>query len=115
MANSVLHKVKFVTLGCKLNFSESATIGQQLQQRGIATVAGRDEVPDICVVNTCSVTALADRKCRQHIRSLIKRYPQALIVVTGCYAQLQRKGTSRDDVGGGQVVGVGKGRKKERE
>lgn len=91
MANSVLHKVKFVTLGCKLNFSESATIGQQLQQRGIATVAGRDEVPDICVVNTCSVTALADRKCRQHIRSLIKRYPQALIVVTGCYAQLQGK------------------------
>ena len=93
MAHEVLHKVKFVTLGCKLNFSESATIGQQLQERGIATtVAPRSsEVPDICVVNTCSVTALADRKCRQHIRSLIKRYPKALVVVTGCYAQLQGK------------------------
>lgn len=91
MANGILHKVKFVTLGCKLNFSESATIGQQLQQRGIATLVKHGEVPDICVVNTCSVTALADRKCRQQIRSLIKRYPEALVVVTGCYAQLQGK------------------------
>ena len=91
MANEAPHKVKFVTLGCKLNFSESATIGQQLQQRGIATLVKHGEVPDICVVNTCSVTALADRKCRQQIRSLIKRYPDALVVVTGCYAQLQGK------------------------
>ena len=91
MANEVLHKVKFVTLGCKLNFSESATIGQQLLERGIATTVKGDEVPDICVVNTCSVTALADRKCRQSIRNLIRRYPDALIVVTGCYAQLQGK------------------------
>ena len=91
MANGVLHKVKFVTLGCKLNFSESATIGQQLLERGIATTVKGDEVPDICVVNTCSVTALADRKCRQSIRNLIRRYPDALIVVTGCYAQLQGK------------------------
>ena len=91
MANDFLHRVKFVTLGCKLNFSESATIGQQLAERGIATTVKGDEVPDICVVNTCSVTSLADRKCRQHIRSLIKRYPNALVVVTGCYAQLQGK------------------------
>lgn len=89
MAVEALHKVKFVTLGCKLNFSESATIGQQLQERGIATVAKRDENADICVVNTCSVTALADRKCRQQIRALLRRYPEALMVVTGCYAQLQ--------------------------
>ncbi|MBR6489106.1 MAG: tRNA (N(6)-L-threonylcarbamoyladenosine(37)-C(2))-methylthiotransferase MtaB [Muribaculaceae bacterium] len=91
MNQEALHKVKFVTLGCKLNFSESATIGQQLQERGIATVAKGDERPDICVVNTCSVTALADRKCRQQIRSLIRNYPEALVVVTGCYAQLQGK------------------------
>ena len=91
MTNEVLHRVKFVTLGCKLNFSESATIGQQLAERGIATTVKGDEEPDICVVNTCSVTALADRKCRQHIRSLIKRHPNALVVVTGCYAQLQGK------------------------
>lgn len=91
MASETLNKVKFVTLGCKLNFSESATIGQQLQERGIATTVKDGETPDICVVNTCSVTALADRKCRQHIRSLIKRYPMALVVVTGCYAQLQGK------------------------
>jgi threonylcarbamoyladenosine tRNA methylthiotransferase MtaB len=91
MANEVIHKVKFVTLGCKLNFSETATIGQQLQQRGIATSAKNGETPDICVVNTCSVTALADRKCRQQIRSLIKRYPEALVAITGCYAQLQGK------------------------
>lgn len=95
MTEKALHKVKFVTLGCKLNFSESATIGQQLQERGIATtVKGNTEVPDICVVNTCSVTSLADRKCRQNIRSLIKRYPEALVVVTGCYAQLQGKSIS---------------------
>ena len=97
MAGEALHKVKFVTLGCKLNFSESATIGQQLQERGIATVAKGDEVPDICVVNTCSVTSLADRKCRQHIRSLIRSYPEALVVVTGCYAQLQGKNIAEID------------------
>lgn len=97
MAIEALHKVKFVTLGCKLNFSESATIGQQLLERGIArTVVGNEE-PDICVVNTCSVTSLADRKCRQNIRSLIKRYPKALVVVTGCYAQLQGKSIAEID------------------
>lgn len=102
MAVEALHKVKFVTLGCKLNFSESATIGQQLQQRGIASVARGDDVPDICVVNTCSVTSLADRKCRQHIRSLIKQYPEALVVVTGCYAQLQ--GASIAEIPGVDIV-----------
>lgn len=91
MACKVLHRVKLVTLGCKLNFSESATIGRQLQERGIARPVAAGEAPDICVVNTCSVTSLADRKCRQHIRSLIKRYPGALVVVTGCYAQLQSR------------------------
>ena len=102
MAVEALHKVKFVTLGCKLNFSESATIGQQLQERGIATIAKRDEEADICVVNTCSVTALADRKCRQQIRALLRRYPEALMVVTGCYAQLQ--GASIAEIPGVDIV-----------
>ena len=97
MAIEALHKVKFVTLGCKLNFSESATIGQQLQERGIARTVVGDEEPTICVVNTGSVTSLADRKCRQNIRSLIKRYPKALVVVTGCYAQLQGKSIAEID------------------
>ena len=97
MAIEALHKVKFVTLGCKLNFSESATTGQQLLERGIARTVVGDEEPTICVVNTCSVTSLADRKCRQNIRSLIKRYPKALVVVTGCYAQLQGKSIAEID------------------
>ena len=88
MVNDTGHRVAFETLGCKLNFSETATLGKLLAQRGIAT-AGRGEAPDICIVNTCSVTELADRKCRQHIRRLVKRYPDALMVVTGCYAQLK--------------------------
>ena len=88
MEGKALHTVHFETLGCKLNFSETATIGKLLAERGI--VAVRDgETPDVCVVNTCSVTALADRKCRQHIRNVVKRYPHSLVVVTGCYAQLK--------------------------
>ena len=63
-------------------------MGKLLADSGVMP-AGKDDVPTVCVVNTCSVTELADRKCRQHIRSLIKRYPQALVVVTGCYAQLK--------------------------
>ena len=81
---------KIETLGCKLNFSETATISALLAKRGIMP-AQQGDVPKVCVVNTCSVTELADKKCRQHIRSLIKRYPDALMVVTGCYAQLKSK------------------------
>ena len=84
------YKVKFETLGCKLNFSETATIAGQLRKIGIEPVKS-GETPDVCIVNTCSVTALADAKCRQHIRSLIKRYPEALMLVTGCYAQLKSR------------------------
>ena len=79
---------KIITLGCKLNFAESATISQRLAERGI-TPAARGTAPDVIVVNTCSVTSLADRKCRQQIRSYIRRYPDALMIVTGCYAQLK--------------------------
>lgn len=80
--------VEFHTLGCKLNFAETSTIGKILAERGIHRVQA-GEVPDICVVNTCSVTELADKKCRQNIRRLINKYPDALMVVTGCYAQLK--------------------------
>ena len=80
--------VEFHTLGCKLNFAETSTIGKILADRGIRR-AQPGETPDICVVNTCSVTELADKKCRQSIRRLASKYPDALIVVTGCYAQLK--------------------------
>lgn len=78
----------YYTLGCKLNFSETSTIGQMLKEAGVRT-ARRGEKADICVVNTCSVTEVADKKCRQAIHRLIKNHPGAFVVVTGCYAQLK--------------------------
>ncbi|MCC8019788.1 MAG: tRNA (N(6)-L-threonylcarbamoyladenosine(37)-C(2))-methylthiotransferase MtaB [Rikenellaceae bacterium] len=81
-------KVSFHTLGCKLNFSESSTLARQFEEGGFSR-CGRGEVPDICVVNTCSVTGQADKKCRNLIRRLTRQYPAAIIAVTGCYAQLK--------------------------
>jgi len=81
------HRVKLETLGCKLNFSETATMQSRLAERGFLP-AREGDIVDVCVVNTCSVTALAESKCRQHIRHLKRQWPQALMVVTGCYAQL---------------------------
>ena len=78
----------FVTLGCKLNFAETSTVAKILAERGIYR-AQAGETPDLCVANTCSVTELADKKGRQAIRSLAKRFPTATIIVTGCYAQLK--------------------------
>lgn len=78
----------FHTFGCKLNFAETATIERLFAERGIA-VAAEDSAPDFIVVNSCSVTAEADRKCRSMIRSFHRRFPQAAIMVTGCYAQLK--------------------------
>lgn len=80
--------VEFHTLGCKLNFAETSTIGKILADKGFRR-ATAGETPDIVVVNTCSVTELADKKCRQTIRHLINKYPEALMIVTGCYAQLK--------------------------
>ncbi|MGN0231479.1 MAG: tRNA (N(6)-L-threonylcarbamoyladenosine(37)-C(2))-methylthiotransferase MtaB [Muribaculaceae bacterium] len=80
--------VEYHTLGCKLNFAETSTIGQILSDKGFSRAQSGD-VPDIVVVNTCSVTELADKKCRQTIRRLVKKYPDALMIVTGCYAQLK--------------------------
>ncbi len=81
-------KAVYYTLGCKLNFSETSTIGRILQEAGVRT-ARRGEIADICVVNTCSVTEVADKKCRQAIHRLVKQHPGAFVVVTGCYAQLK--------------------------
>lgn len=83
-----LRKAVYYTLGCKLNFAETSTIAEKLASRGIVT-AKRGEQADIVIVNTCSVTDLADRKCRQIIRRYVKMHPGALVVVTGCYAQLK--------------------------
>lgn len=82
------HKALYATLGCKLNFAETGTIAAALADRGVFRISA-GETPDVCIVNTCSVTAEADRKCRRLIRSLHNRYPMAEIIVTGCYAQLQ--------------------------
>ncbi len=78
----------YYTLGCKLNFAESSAIGKVLEEHGVRKVRG-GETANICVVNTCSVTELADKKCRQTIRKIAKKHPGAFIVVTGCYAQLK--------------------------
>ena len=81
-------KIRFVTLGCKLNFAESSALGKELLLRGHQRATIHD-VPDVCVVNTCSVTDAADHKDRQTINQLHRKYPNAIIIVTGCYAQLQ--------------------------
>jgi threonylcarbamoyladenosine tRNA methylthiotransferase MtaB len=81
-------KAAYYTLGCKLNFAETSTLGKQLSEQGIRK-ASAGEKADICIINTCSVTELADKKCRQAIRRIKKQHPESLMVVTGCYAQLK--------------------------
>ena len=81
-------KAVYYTLGCKLNFAETSTVGAELKARGVRT-ARKGEIADICVVNTCSVTEVADSKCRQAIHRLVRNHPGAIVVVTGCYAQLK--------------------------
>jgi threonylcarbamoyladenosine tRNA methylthiotransferase MtaB len=86
----------YYTLGCKLNFSETSTIGRTLREAGVRT-ARKGEKADICVVNTCSVTEMADKKCRQAIHKLVKENPGAFVVVTGCYAQLKPDAVAKID------------------
>ena len=81
-------RVNFHTLGCKLNFSESSTLAREFERGGFVRVAPTAEA-DICVINSCSVTEHADKKCRNLIRRLHRRNPEAIIAVTGCYAQLK--------------------------
>ena len=81
-------KAAFFTLGCKLNFAETSTVAQELMRYGVKKAA-KGEVADLVVINTCSVTEVADRKCRQAVHRLVKQHPGAFVVVTGCYAQLK--------------------------
>lgn len=81
-------KAAFYTLGCKLNYSETSTFGRILHDMGVRTAAS-GEVADICLINTCSVTEVADHKCRQAIHRMVRQNPGAFVVVTGCYAQLK--------------------------
>ena len=81
-------KIAFTTLGCKLNFAESSSIGKALLERG-HTRAQRGEEADICIINTCTVTNTADHKDRQTIHRIRRQNPNAIIIVTGCYAQLK--------------------------
>ncbi|MGK6351299.1 tRNA (N(6)-L-threonylcarbamoyladenosine(37)-C(2))-methylthiotransferase MtaB [Parapedobacter sp. DT-150] len=81
-------KVAFYTLGCKLNFSETSSIGRIFQQAGYET-APFNSTADIYVINTCSVTEHADRKCRKVVKEALRHSPSAYIVVVGCYAQLK--------------------------
>ena len=78
----------YYTLGCKLNFSETSTYGKMLEEMGVRTVE-KGERADICLINTCSVTDMADHKCRQAIHRMVRENPGAFVIVTGCYAQLE--------------------------
>ena len=81
-------KAAFHTLGCKLNFAETSSLQDALRQRGMI-MAKKGEVADLCIINTCSVTDVADSKCRQTIHKFTRQHPGAFVVVMGCYAQLQ--------------------------
>lgn len=82
------------TLGCKLNFSETSAIGRLLEKDGF-TQKNFDEIADVYVINTCSVTDNADKECRQLVRRIAKKAPGANVVITGCYAQLKPKELSQ--------------------
>lgn len=87
-------RAAYYTLGCKLNFSETSTFGKMLADMGVVT-AKKGEKADICLINTCSVTEVADHKCRQAIHRMVRQHPGALVVVTGCYAQLESEHVSK--------------------
>ena len=87
-------KAAYYTLGCKLNFSETSTFGKMLSEMGVVTVQ-KGESADICLINTCSVTEVADHKCRQAIHRMVRQNPGAFVVVTGCYAQLEPERISK--------------------
>ena len=87
-------KAAYYTLGCKLNFSETSTFGKLLEEMGVSQAAAGEQA-DICLINTCSVTEVADHKCRQIIHRMTRNHPGALVVVTGCYAQLESERVSQ--------------------
>jgi threonylcarbamoyladenosine tRNA methylthiotransferase MtaB len=81
-------KVAFHTLGCKLNYAETSTLGRMLEREGFAK-GDFEDVADVYVINTCSVTENADKECRYLVRKIQRRAPEAFVVITGCYAQLK--------------------------
>lgn len=87
-------KVHFYTLGCKLNFSESSTIARMFEEAGYARV-DFSEQPDVYIINTCSVTENADKKCKQIVKKALQHNPNAFIAIIGCYAQLKPKEIAR--------------------
>ena len=89
-------KVAFHTLGCKLNFSETSTISRDFEEKGFAKVAFEDS-PDVFVINTCSVTENADKKCRYLVRKAMSINPEAFIAIIGCYAQLKPEEIAKID------------------
>ena len=89
-------KAAFYTLGCKLNFSETSTFAKLLREMGVVE-AQTGETADICLINTCSVTEMADHKCRQAIHRMVRENPGSFVIVTGCYAQLDSEKVSRMD------------------
>lgn len=97
-------KAVYYTLGCKLNFSETATIERSLQEAGIRT-ARRGERADVCIINSCAVTQEAEKKCRQAIHKLVRQHPRAFVVVTGCYAQLSPQKLAQE-LGVDVVLGI---------
>src|SRR5947207_15708421 len=82
--------VAFHTLGCKLNYSETSALSRMLENEGFEKKEF-DDIADIYVINTCSVTDNADKECRQLVRRIQRKSPESLVVVTGCYAQLKPK------------------------
>ena len=89
-------KVALHTLGCKLNYSETSSIGSQFLDRNFEVVDFQ-QTADVYVLNTCSVTESAERECRQIVRRALRQNPEAFIVVTGCYAQLRPEEIARID------------------
>lgn len=87
-------KAAYYTLGCKLNFSETSTFAKALQEMGVVT-AEKGEKADLCLINTCSVTDVAEQKCRHVIHHMVRENPGAFVVVTGCYAQLKPETISK--------------------
>ncbi len=90
MLDTSTKSVAFHTLGCKLNFSETSTLSRMLEGEGFAK-REFDDLADVYVINTCSVTENADKECRQLVRRIQRRAPESLVVITGCYAQLKPK------------------------
>ena len=93
-----MKKVAFYTLGCKLNYSETSTIGRMFENAGYQKVEF-NETPDIFIINTCSVTENADKKCKKVVREAKKISPASFVAIIGCYAQLKPQEIS-------EIIGV---------